>query len=169
MSEVWKPVPGYEGVYEVSDLGRVRSLDRLDAAGHRRKGRIMRLTARPDGYVQAGLHFGGHRKQLFVHRMVLLAFVGPAPEGMEACHNDGNRTTNALTNLRWDTPSENQRDCVRHGAHNNASKACCPAGHEYGARNTYVDPRGGRNCRTCRREHNRRTRMGTARLEGALA
>lgn len=57
----------------------------------------------------------GRGKQIRVHRLVLLAFVGPCPEGMEACHNDGNASNNRIGNLRWDVHSNNMQDMVRHG------------------------------------------------------
>jgi hypothetical protein len=58
---------------------------------------------------------GGRSQTTAVHRIVLEAFVGPCPEGMECCHNDGNPRNNNVTNLRWDTRSANQMDSVRHG------------------------------------------------------
>jgi hypothetical protein len=74
----------------------------------------MPLCRRPNGYMQVGLT-NKQQRHFHVHRLVLLAFVGPAPEGMECCHNDGNKANNALSNLRWDTRSANMKDRTRHG------------------------------------------------------
>ena len=111
MTEVWKPIPGYKG-YEVSNLGRVRSLDRYLPDGRRRKGTVLRASIDTGGYPTVTL---GHRGQHRVHRIVMLAFCGPVPEGKEVCHLDGNRQNNAIPNLRYDTRLNNIKDAVRHG------------------------------------------------------
>jgi hypothetical protein len=67
------------------------------------------------GYLTVVLCRDGKHVTMNVHRLVLEAFVGPCPEGMEGCHNDGIRTNNRLENLRWDTPKNNQADRVKHG------------------------------------------------------
>lgn len=116
-NETWKPVIGFEGRYEVSDLGRVRSLDsshpnpRNKSLLCKRKGRVLkqRLSA---GYFGVSLGQGVTR---ITHRLVLEAFVGPCPERMEACHNNGNRTDNRASNLRWDTRKNNHADKIEHG------------------------------------------------------
>lgn len=64
----------------------------------------------------------GLRQKKSVHRLVLEAFVGPCPDGMEACHNDGNPRNNRLDNLRWDTPSSNMQDKKKHGTNNHGEK-----------------------------------------------
>lgn len=117
--ELWKPVVGFEGMYEVSSLGRVRSLDRvLVSEGARRgyprkvKGRLLMLQRHSGGYVQVSLGESGVR---LVHALVLEAFVGPCPVGMESCHDDGDKTNNFLFNLRYDTHSANCEDRRRHG------------------------------------------------------
>jgi hypothetical protein len=127
--ERWLPVVGYEGLYEVSDQGRVRSLDRVleqtDFAGNvysrRFQGRILKWKYCAKGpygrwcTVCLGRGAEGPRKYLLVHRAVLTAFVGECPEGHEGAHNDGNPENNRLLNLRWDTHSGNQKDMARHG------------------------------------------------------
>lgn len=82
--------------------------------------RIKPFMAGPDlAYPCVGLRTMDHRiKKISVHRLVLLAFVGPCPEGMEACHNDGDSTNNSLSNLRWDTPKNNHADKKKHGTVN---------------------------------------------------
>lgn len=162
--EEWRPVVGYEGSYEVSDQGRVRSLERTIEAhgeirsGHTRllKGRVLRHGIGRGGYHRVALVRQCHVAVRFVHRLVLEAFVGPAPEGMECCHNNGDKADNRLVNLRWGTRSENMYDKIRHGVHHEANKTHCPYGHEYDY--FYVNKKGHnkRGCKTCRYESNRR-------------
>ncbi|WP_157257602.1 NUMOD4 motif-containing HNH endonuclease [Oerskovia sp. Root918] len=159
-SEAWKPIDGFEGQYEVSDLGRVRSMDRVDPRGRLRDGRHLSPFATRKGHLRVALCHGTGNRKLYIHRLVLEAFVGPAPDGTEACHGDGNPAHNALENLRWDSRSENNRDRVRHGTHHEARKTCCPQGHAYDASNTYTDQLGKRYCRACQRA--RRARAAVA-------
>lgn len=116
--EVWKPVTGYEGYYEVSDQGRVRSVDRTTttALGHKRfyRGTAMATTVK-NGYPYITLYRSGKQRSFFVHRLVLIAFRGEAPDGMEACHNDGDRSNPRIGNLRWDTRKNNHADKLEHG------------------------------------------------------
>lgn len=141
----WKPVPGYKGRYEVSDDGQIRSGRRKGAPGGL-------LKASPDclGYPSVSLCKPGGQQTARVHTLVLSAFVGPKPAGMEARHLDGDRTNNRLSNLVWGTHSENLEDQVAHGTHPHASKTHCPQGHPYDVANTYLHPAGDRRCRTCR-------------------
>lgn len=153
MDEHWKPIPGYEGSYEVSDLGRVRSLDRITDRGRKWQGKTMTPSSLRSGYQIVTLWREGKQKTPLVHRLVLFAFVGPAPDGTEALHANGNPADNELLNLSWGTHSENQFDQVSHGTHVNASKESCPSGHPYDADNTYIYPgRPHRICRRCRNE-----------------
>jgi hypothetical protein len=115
MIEVWKPVIGYKGLYEVSSLGQVRSLHRILCDGRRWRGRVLTHATQRNGYCQVNLLHNGVQSKRTVHRLVLEAFVGPCPEGMEACHNDGIRDNNHLSNLRWDTKKSNQADRIKHG------------------------------------------------------
>lgn len=112
-TENWLPVVGYEGHYEISDLGRVRSLK-----GGRYGFRILRGGINSDGYHGFSLSLNGHSNSLKAHVMVLTAFVGPRSPGMEGCHFDGDRMNNRLDNLRWDTRLANQHDRIRQGTHN---------------------------------------------------
>lgn len=155
MSEIWKPVLGYEGLYEVSDHGRVRSLDRVVPHSRygqqKRRGKVLKLAAAGDGHVKIHLCRGGVERYHFVHTLVLEAHVGPRPEGMEACHSNGNPDDNTVPNLRWDTKSNNILDQVRHGVHGQARKTHCPSGHEYTPENTGVSKDRKRWCRECHR------------------
>lgn len=108
MVEEWRKVAlsGYEDHYEVSSLGRVRR-----STG----GMILKTGAHPKGYRSLVLSVGGQRKTVLVHHLVLTAFVGPRPEGMETRHLDRDRTNNRLSNLLWGTSAENEADKRRHG------------------------------------------------------
>ena len=162
--ERWMPVVGYEGLYEVSDLGGVRSLPRLDRKGRRVKGGLMRTPRHQFGYPMVMLKVDGKAKTRTVHSMILEAFVGPRPEGHHARHLDGNPENSTLSNLAWGTRSENQQDMARHGraGRYQAAKTECPQGHEYTEENTYRYRRKKRNgegfneeraCKTCRDHH----------------
>lgn len=161
MSEQWRDVPGWEGFYAVSDLGRVKSLAR-SVPGRpgvliNRRERELTPTVNRDGYHVVWLTRANRRTEFRLHRLVLAAFVGSCPEGQEGCHNDGDKANNALSNLRWDTRSANTLDKVRHGAHPMASKTHCKNGHPFSELNTYHVPTGGRQCRTCRAAAKRRS------------
>ena len=114
MVETWRPVIGYEGRYEVSDHGRVRSLRFFNRSVDRRRKTplLMRLTIGKSGYLQVSL---GHSVTRTVHGLVLEAFVGPRPVGYEASHLNGQRPDNRLVNLRWETHAENDARRVDHG------------------------------------------------------
>lgn len=152
--ETWLDIPGYEGRYRVSDQGQVLALARERLIRGRlqpRKECLLQGTIKKWGHRRVQLYFNGKRREFFVHRLVMLAFVGPVPEGMEVCHNNGDPTDNRLTNLRYGTRSDNERDKVRHGTHNFAHRTHCPQGHEYTPENTGND-RGRRRCLACNRD-----------------
>lgn len=132
-AETWKPVVGFEGSYEVSDKGRVRSLDRTivrsDGVLLPRKGKMLSLEIDRHGYPRARPSEGGKNKPHPVHKLVLAAFVGPREEGMECRHLDGNPKNNYVANLAYGTASQNTLDQVRHGTHYLASRKRCPRGH----------------------------------------
>jgi hypothetical protein len=117
--EQWLSVPGYEGRYEVSSLGGVRSLGWLRSDGHHyMKPRVLKpfIDRTGTGYLYVQLTMHGRTTKLAVHLLVLAAFRGPAPAaGMQGCHGDGCRTNARLDNLRWDTPKGNSADMVAHG------------------------------------------------------
>lgn len=149
--ERWLAVPGWEGLYEVSDRGGVRGLDRVDSRGRHCPGVLLAPFVDGVGRHQVTLTREGRRSLYRVHRLVLEAFVGPAPAGTEACHGNGQPGDNRLGNLRWDTSSENEFDKVRHGTHQHARKTQCPHGHEYSPPNTRIRRSGARECRACTR------------------
>ena len=104
--EVWKPVVGYEGYYDVSDRGRVRNS---------KTGYVRSLYKRPKLYVSVNIGGGRPRKTNQVHRLVAEAFHGPCPKGMECAHQNGDSHDNRAENLRWTTPLENARQRDEHG------------------------------------------------------
>lgn len=131
MIEEWRAVVGFEGSYEVSNLGRVRSLDRMVAyqrvdqysgrvlvVDRKYKGQMLR-----PGTMQSGHQFVvlGKKNGFCVHTLVLTAFTGPAPPRMECCHNDGKPGNNIHSNLRWDTRANNIIDDFRSGVRKRGS------------------------------------------------
>ena len=116
MSEKWKPIPGFAG-YDVSSEGRVRSFwtvgrfAKIDGS----KPTIKSTYLDKDGYCLVCLNSNRKQTTCKVHRLVLMAFSGECPDGMESCHNNGSRSDNRIENLRWDTKSSNQSDRVIHG------------------------------------------------------
>ncbi len=115
--ERWAAVPGYENAYAVSDRGRVMSLPRADSRGQRVDGRILKPGRNLKGYLHVNLCNDGKVRAHMVHRLVMLAFIGPCPAGMEVCHNNGNPADNRLGNLRYDTRKANAADRIKHGTH----------------------------------------------------
>lgn len=163
--EVWKPVPGYEGFYSVSDFGRVRSDKRtiVDKNGHGRKMPevIMTPEKKTSGHLIVCLSKNSKNEKRYVHRIVLETFVGEAPAGTQACHWNDDPEDNRLENLRWGTLSENTLDKVRNGRHNNARKTHCKWGHEFTPENIKPQSSGdGRDCKTCDNARTRAKRRG---------
>ena len=147
--ERWLWIPGFEGRYQVSDLGRVlsfaRSQPRLLAG---------RIIFRGAYYRKVWLG----KREYRVNRLVMLAFAGPCPEGHEVCHKNGDSLDNQLGNLYYGTPSQNTLDRVRHGTHFNARKTCCgKCGGEY-----HLNSDGRRKCRACNAQRMRRARSKAA-------
>lgn len=107
--EEWRSIAGYEGFYEVSDLGRVQRLLKRGGKAIRRPGYDR------DGYAQVVLSVNNVQVVRKIHRLVLEAFVGPPGKNQQTCHNNGNPSDNRLCNLRWDTFQNNVADKMRHG------------------------------------------------------
>jgi hypothetical protein len=113
--EEWRGVVGFEGLYEVSNHGRVGS---LTCRGHRRETPLVLKTMAHCGYQRVNMyrHDGGKFRSRRVHQLVLESFVGPAPAGhTHAAHIDGDRMNNRLSNLKWATPKENAFHKQLHG------------------------------------------------------
>lgn len=153
MPEQWLPVVGWEGLYEVSDHGNVKSLARTDRLGRPVHERILKpkLAGSTGKRWCVQLQHNGIAKQVYIHNIMLEAFVGPRPDGMIACHKD-DTTTNLLSNLRWDTYSANAFDQVRNGRHARAQRTHCKrSGHPLTEDNVIIE-RNARICRQCRRD-----------------
>jgi len=106
----WRPVVGFESCYRVSNYGDIESL-------HWRKPKLLRPHASHQGYLRVFLMDGKKLKRKFVHRIVLEAFVGPCPEGLETAHGDNNPRNNRLTNLEWTTRKTNHSHKKIFGTH----------------------------------------------------
>jgi hypothetical protein len=106
MIETWKPIVGFEGLYEVSSWGQVKSLPRQTARGVRGGG-LVTPYLKQDGYLEVYLYKRAKRTHKLVHHAVLEAFVGPRPQGQETLHGPGGKTDNRICNLQWGTRSQN--------------------------------------------------------------
>lgn len=113
--EVWKDIPGTEGAYQASSLGRIRSVERRipsifngEPCTRRVGGGVLKPRIMKSGHLVVDL--GRIRRHAPVHALVALTFIGPRPQGLEVCHRDGNPTNNAIDNLRYDTRTNNLLD-----------------------------------------------------------
>jgi hypothetical protein len=153
--EQWRPVVGHEATHEVSDLGNVRSLDRvvIYSDGRRRfyRGQPLR-PQRGDAVGHTIVNLGPGLKR-YVHHLVLEAFEGPCPPDHEALHGPGGVADNAWSNLRYGTRSDNARDRTRDGTDRNRAKDRDPAGHLLAEPNitAWARERGHRTCLACAR------------------
>jgi len=119
--EVWLPVVGYEGLYDVSNLGNVRTLERAWFSGEHHQ--VMRTVkagpkaqkADRHGYLRVTLSKEGKKRRRSVHHLVLDAFVGPGEDNAQCRHLDGNKENNRVENLCWGTIGENAADRKLHG------------------------------------------------------
>ena len=111
VSEVWVAPSGFAGRYEVSSLGRVRSLLSARGTAWKRGPAVLKMRPHDGGYSRVSLC----RADYYVHRLVAEAFIGPCPEGFQCAHLDGDPSNNASDNLRWVTAKENQAHRVLHG------------------------------------------------------
>jgi hypothetical protein len=154
LTETWLPVVGWEGLYEVSDQGRVRSLNRIIVTKHgvrkRHCGRILAGGKRDaNGHLNVVLADDIHQTRQ-VHDLVLRAFYGSPPTGLIGRHINGKGSDNRLSNLCWDTCSQNAFDRVRHGTHHYTRRTHCGHGHEFTPENTMRRSDGnGRRCKKC--------------------
>lgn len=159
--EEWVTIDGWRGAYEVSSLGRVRSVSRLvsNGTGHRLLlERTIRQAPDQTGRLFVALYASSQRTLKPVHVLVAEAFHGARPDGKVCRHLNGNELDNRATNLKWGTPSENAHDQVAHGVHFQARKTHCPQGHEYSEGNTIVTKSNRRRCRACNKAECRRRR-----------
>jgi len=157
--EQWLDIPGYEGYYQVSDAGRIRSLDRTitykNGKRYRKRGRVLRPAIKAGGYLQVALNMNAEVVTPKVHSLVALAFLGERPAGLQVCHNNGDPSDNRPENLRYDTPASNSADIIAHGNNRQRNKTHCKWGHEFtpentGTRSRKCRPRENRMCKTCK-------------------
>lgn len=178
VDEIWKPVPGWSS-YEASSIGRVRSMDRVVEAtnGQLRpcRGRILKPWIDRKGYYQVQVWAHGIGRTRPVHVLVLSAFAGVRPDWADCCcHNNGDRTDNRPSNLRWGTYSDNSQDRVLHAQQRDqpdrrepAGRQVCPLGHVLREPNLVQSHLrvGTRYCLSCNRARaflaSRKRRLGT--------
>lgn len=149
--ESWKPVEGYEGRYEVSDAGRVRSL---------LTGKVLKTFRGGRGYLSVSLRRDGEGRTTYVHHLVARAFIGPRPTGLDICHQNGDVTDARASNLRYGTRNSNMRDAIAHGTHRSVRQTVCARGHALTDDNIYVSTslstdgaiKTRRRCKTCQRD-----------------
>lgn len=143
--ERWAPIPGYERTYRISTAGRVFSIPRPTTPGG-----LLKWSPDQRGYPRVTLVQDGKQWKRRVHVLVMRAFVGEPPAGMEIRHLDGDPTNPDLSNLAYGTHRENGLDTTRHGANWLANKTHCPRNHPYDETNT-LRSGGRRYCRACMR------------------
>jgi hypothetical protein len=154
-SEVWRPT-FLDAHYEVSNLGRVRSVDRHVMRSDGRRPFYSGVLLAPSvngrtGYLQFRV---SSRRMVQVHKAVLTSFAGPPPHSdLECRHLNGDQVDNRLVNLKWGTHGENIRDVVVHGNHHLANREDCPRGHPLVEPNLVASEaaRGHRTCKACHR------------------
>lgn len=117
--EIWKAIPGYEGYYEASDAGVIRSVDRVVPHGIHGKckqaGRILKYALDAKGYPRVALSDGSKLRTFTIHRLIALTFMGPRPDGFQINHINGIKTDNSTGNLEYCTHSENVLHSFRIG------------------------------------------------------
>lgn len=153
-AEQWRPIAGYEGIYSVSDLGRVR---RDAGSAGARAGRILRNRDQSDGYLDVNLSRDGHHRAFLVHVLVANAFLPLDPERIQVDHIDGNRKNPALSNLERVTPAENSRRRLERAGDYLGDRTHCKNGHPFEGDNLKKKSakRYGRVCRACENARNR--------------
>lgn len=152
--EQWLPVPGWEGAYEVSNLGRVRSVTRKVWNGRAmatRPGRVLKGGVKPAGYPYVNLCRDKDQEVRYIHELVLTTFVGERPSLYHvARHLNDVPSDNRLENLRWGTESDNMFDQSRNGGNHWRNRDSCKNGHKYTPENTRIRMVGKARVRVCR-------------------
>lgn len=117
-AEIFVPVRGYNGLYEVSNFGNVRSNDRVSFNGRTnfiKKGRLLKKSKSVDGYEVLNLCINGNQKLHTVHSLVAKSFIGDVPSGFTVNHKDGDKANNHLSNLEIVSYAENNIHALDHG------------------------------------------------------
>lgn len=149
IDEQWRPAPGLEGMYEVSDHGRVRTAPGFGRVGFRKldpRGR----------YANFCVYVGpGKRRNYAVHVLVCEAFHGPKPEWATCVrHLNDEKRDNRAVNLAWGTGADNMQDAIRNGRNPELTRTACDRGHPY-VQGSYSIDRGARRRLVCHRERER--------------
>lgn len=120
--EIWKDIEGYEGLYQVSNLGRVKRMRFINKNTNIEKERIKSQKIRKDGYLEVALYKNGKGKYIQVHRLVAKSFI-PNPKKLpQVNHIDGNKENNCVDNLEWVTNKENVTHAIKTGLQNNSGE-----------------------------------------------
>ena len=140
--EIWKDVKGHEGIYQISNLGKVKSLTRILPNGSKRKGIVLKQCTGPSGYVVVCLSKDGKSKTKYIHRLVADAFVPNDESEKEVDHLDNNKLNNSSGNLEWVSRKENVRRSWDDGLMENQRKSAVKSGFARVKRVIKTDNRG---------------------------
>lgn len=171
--EYWSAIPDWEGHYEVSSEGRVRSVDRElryeNGLVRKYKGSELALIKDKKGYHKVVLKAPGRKRQVKAHRLVAETFI-PNPENHPfVLHRDDNKDNNSVSNLRWGTHLQNEADKRVNGGHHNSRKTHCINGHEFNELNTRytISSLGSvhRECLICKSDRSRQDREKAKSIE----
>lgn len=160
--ETWYPVRDWEGLYEVTKTGRIRSLERVVKSAQGKtyiRPALEMDTARPNNrYPGAEFTHKGRREVMHLHRLLAQMFI-PNPDNLPVVrHLNDNPRDYRLENLAWGTQADNMQDIFQGVGHYNSLKTHCKNGHPFDEANTYFGPAGTRTCRICQRERGRMKR-----------
>lgn len=169
MEETWEPVGGkfadYSDIYEVSDLGAVRSKDRLvitkSGVSKSLKGRILKPSVHRSGHYFVVLCGIGKPRTVRVHRLVAETFISNPDKLPLVRHLNDDKTNNTVSNLAWGTDSDNKLDAVRNGIHPETLKTHCKWGHPYQGDNLRIEA-GRRICKACKSHQSRKQKQSKA-------
>lgn len=154
--EQWRAIAGYEGSYEISDHGNVRSLPRKGGDGKNYKGRVLKPSTTARSRIRQIILFkDGERYSSTIHKLVLHTFVGEPKPGEEAIHNDGDAANNHVSNLQWGTSVDNAQAIIARGNNIHRRKERCPRGHllELPNLTAYSIRQNWRSCLSCSKAH----------------
>lgn len=115
MKEEWKDIKDYEGLYQVSNLGNIKSNSYIDASGHKRNSKNINPNIDRNGYYRVGLTKNNKRKYFQIHRLVSQAFIDNPDNKPQVNHKDSDKSNNCVTNLEWVTSSENNIHAYKFG------------------------------------------------------
>lgn len=113
--EIWKDIEGYEGLYQVSNLGNIKSFSRRGTQS--RNDKVLKLTEEPNKYLRVALYKNGVQKRMLVHRLVAKAFLSNEKSLPQVNHISGIKSDNRVVNLEWCTAKENEKHAYEMGLH----------------------------------------------------